>query len=150
MPNPARGRRLPGTTEHLDQNNSSCQFPCLALSFVSGVGRVLGSARSRRRSELDAGRSQGALRADRRTARRLSQFAAPFLARMKFVDEQGEGVSPTLSALRVYREHRVFTGIAVSSSTTESSSRARRALRGTTLTPRQPAFAACEGVESRR
>ena len=25
---------------------------------------------------------------------------------MKFVDEQGEGVSPTLSALRVYREHR--------------------------------------------
>ena len=54
----------------------------------------------------------------------LSQFAAPFLARMKFVDEQGEGVSPTLSALRVYREHRVFTGIAVSSSTTASSSRA--------------------------
>ena len=36
----------------------------------------------------------------------LSQFAAPFLARMKFVDEQGEGTSPTLSALRVYREHR--------------------------------------------
>ena len=36
----------------------------------------------------------------------LSQFAAPFLARMKFVDEQGEGASPTLSALRAYREHR--------------------------------------------
>ena len=36
----------------------------------------------------------------------LNQFAAPFLTRMKFVDEQGEGVSPTLSALRVYREHR--------------------------------------------
>ena len=36
----------------------------------------------------------------------LSQFAAPFLSRMKFVDEQGEGVSPTLSALRVYRDHR--------------------------------------------
>ena len=36
----------------------------------------------------------------------LSQFAAPFLSRMKFVDEQSEGVSPTLSALRVYREHR--------------------------------------------
>ena len=36
----------------------------------------------------------------------LSQFAAPFLSRMKFVDEQGEGTSPTLSALRVYREHR--------------------------------------------
>ena len=35
----------------------------------------------------------------------LSQFAAPFLSRMKFVDEQGEGVSPTLSALPVYREH---------------------------------------------
>ena len=33
-------------------------------------------------------------------------FAAPFLARMKFVDEQGEGTSPTLGALRVYREHR--------------------------------------------
>ena len=31
----------------------------------------------------------------------LSRFAAPFLSRMKFVDEQGEGVSPTLSALRV-------------------------------------------------
>ena len=25
---------------------------------------------------------------------------------MKFVDEQGEGTSPTLAALRVYREHR--------------------------------------------
>ena len=36
----------------------------------------------------------------------LSQFAAPFLNRMKFVDEQGEGASPTLSALRAYREHR--------------------------------------------
>ena len=39
----------------------------------------------------------------------LSQFAAPFLTRMKFVDEQGEGTSPTLSALRVYREHRGAT-----------------------------------------
>ena len=36
----------------------------------------------------------------------LSRFAAPFLARMKFVDEQGNGGSPTLAALRVYREHR--------------------------------------------
>ena len=36
----------------------------------------------------------------------LSQFAAPFLSRMKFVDEQGKGTSPTLSALRAYREHR--------------------------------------------
>ncbi len=36
----------------------------------------------------------------------LSQFAAPFLSRMKFVDEQGGGTSPTLAALRVYREHR--------------------------------------------
>ena len=36
----------------------------------------------------------------------LSQFAGPFLSRMKFVDEQGEGASPTLSALRAYREHR--------------------------------------------
>ena len=34
----------------------------------------------------------------------LGQFAAPFLTRI--VDEQGEGTSPTLSALRVYREHR--------------------------------------------
>ncbi len=25
---------------------------------------------------------------------------------MKFVDEQGEGASPTLAALRAYREHR--------------------------------------------
>ena len=38
----------------------------------------------------------------------LSQFAAPFLSRMKFVDEQGEGTSPTLAALRVYREHRAI------------------------------------------
>ena len=36
----------------------------------------------------------------------LSQFAGPFLSTMKFVDEQGEGASPTLSALRAYREHR--------------------------------------------
>ena len=36
----------------------------------------------------------------------LSQFAGPFLSRMKFVDEQAEGTSPTLSALRAYREHR--------------------------------------------
>ena len=36
----------------------------------------------------------------------LSQFAGPFLSRMKFVDEQGERASPTLSALRAYREHR--------------------------------------------
>ena len=36
----------------------------------------------------------------------LSQFAGPFLSRMKFVDEQGEEASPTLSALRAYREHR--------------------------------------------
>ena len=36
----------------------------------------------------------------------LSRFAAPFLARMKFVDEQGNGASPTLAALRVYFEHR--------------------------------------------
>ena len=36
----------------------------------------------------------------------LSQFDGPFLSRMKFVDEQGEGASPTLSALRAYREHR--------------------------------------------
>ena len=36
----------------------------------------------------------------------LSQFAAPFLSRMRFVDEQGEGASPTLSALRAYRKHR--------------------------------------------
>ena len=36
----------------------------------------------------------------------LSQFAAPFLSRMTFVDEHAEGVSPTLSAVRLYREHR--------------------------------------------
>ena len=36
----------------------------------------------------------------------LSRFAGPFLSRMKFVDEQGEEASPTLSALRAYREHR--------------------------------------------
>ena len=32
----------------------------------------------------------------------LSQFAAPFPSRMKFVDEQGESAATTLSALRVY------------------------------------------------
>ena len=36
----------------------------------------------------------------------LRRFAGPFLSRMKFVDEQGEEASPTLSALRAYREHR--------------------------------------------
>ena len=36
----------------------------------------------------------------------LSQFAAPFLSRMTFVDEHAEGVSPTLSAVRLSREHR--------------------------------------------
>ena len=36
----------------------------------------------------------------------LSQFAAPFLSRMTFVDEHAEGVSPTLSAVRLYRAHR--------------------------------------------
>ena len=41
-----------------------------------------------------------------KTHARLSRFAGLFLSRMKFVDEQGEGASPTLSALRAYREHR--------------------------------------------
>ena len=37
----------------------------------------------------------------------LSQFTAPFLATMKFVDEQGEGAAPTVSVLRaLHREHR--------------------------------------------
>ena len=36
----------------------------------------------------------------------LSQFAAPFLSRMTFADEHAEGVSPTLSAVRLYRAHR--------------------------------------------
>ena len=36
----------------------------------------------------------------------LRQFAAPFLSRMTFVDEHAEGVSPTLSAVRLYRAHR--------------------------------------------
>ncbi len=43
----------------------------------------------------------------------LSQFAAPFLSRMKFVDEQGEGTSPTLAALRAYREHRSRSALPV-------------------------------------
>ena len=34
------------------------------------------------------------------------QVAAPFLSRMTFVDEPAEGVSPTLSAGRLYRAHR--------------------------------------------
>ena len=33
--------------------------------------------------------------------RRAARQAAPFLSRMKFVDKQGEGASPTLAALRV-------------------------------------------------
>ena len=53
-----------------------------------------------RLGELDAGRPQGVLRADRRAARRAEPV------RRAVSDEQGEGVSPTLSALRVYREHR--------------------------------------------
>ena len=37
----------------------------------------------------------------------LSRFAAPFLARMDFLDEGGASTSPTLEALRAYRELRV-------------------------------------------
>ena len=36
----------------------------------------------------------------------LSRFAAPFLARMDFLDEDGASTSPTLEALRAYRELR--------------------------------------------
>ena len=36
----------------------------------------------------------------------LSRFAAPFLERMKLVDEKATAASPTLAALRVYREYR--------------------------------------------
>ena len=36
----------------------------------------------------------------------LSRFAAPFLARMDFLDEDGSSTSPTLEALRAYREIR--------------------------------------------
>ena len=36
----------------------------------------------------------------------LSRFAEPFLTRMKFLDERHQGASPTLEALRVYREGR--------------------------------------------
>ena len=36
----------------------------------------------------------------------VSRFAAPFLARMDFLDEDGASTSPTLEALRVYREIR--------------------------------------------
>ena len=57
----------------------------------------------------------------------LNQFAGPFLSRMKFVDEQGEGTSPTLAALRVYREHRA-AGRA-SRPTHRSTSRRRRCSR---------------------
>ena len=34
----------------------------------------------------------------------LSRFAAPFLSRVNFLDEHGDGVSPTLEAVRTYRE----------------------------------------------
>lgn len=37
---------------------------------------------------------------------RLSLFAAPFLDRMKFVDDRGKGALSTLAALKAYREHR--------------------------------------------
>ena len=36
----------------------------------------------------------------------LSRFAAPFLSRMSFLDEHDEGASPTLKAVRMYRELR--------------------------------------------
>ena len=36
----------------------------------------------------------------------LSRFAAPFLNRMSFLDEHDEGASPTLKAVRMYRELR--------------------------------------------
>ena len=59
----------------------------------------------------------------------LSQFAGPFLSRMKFVDEQGEGTSPTLAALRAYREHR-----AASRPTHRSTARRRRCSRSSAAT----------------
>ena len=76
------------------------------LRAPTAVHRVGGAAARGpvRPGELDAGRPEGPLRADRRAAG-LSQFAGPVLSRMKFVDEQGEGASPTLSALRAYLEH---------------------------------------------
>ena len=68
-----------------------------------------GAARRRYRA-ADANWTRGDRKARfEQTAERhagLSQFAAPFLTRMKFVDEQVEGTSPTRSALRVYREPR--------------------------------------------
>ena len=36
----------------------------------------------------------------------LSRFAEPFLTRMNFLDDRHQGASPTLEALRVYREGR--------------------------------------------
>ena len=36
----------------------------------------------------------------------MSRFAAPFLSRMNFLDEHGDGASPTLEAVRTYREIR--------------------------------------------
>ena len=51
---------------------------------------------------LDGDRVEGRFRDGVHAA----DIAAPFLSRMKFVDEQGGGTSPTLAALRVYREHR--------------------------------------------
>ena len=36
----------------------------------------------------------------------MSRFAAPFLSRMNFLDEHGEGASPTLEAVRMYHEIR--------------------------------------------
>ena len=36
----------------------------------------------------------------------LSRFAAPFLSRMSFLDEHEEGASPTIKAVRTYRELR--------------------------------------------
>ena len=64
----------------------------------------------------------------------LNQFAAPFLTRMKFVDEQGEGVSPTLSALRVYPRTPRRGDAAACHPTHRSTSHRRRCSRSSATT----------------
>ena len=64
----------------------------------------------------------------------LSQFAGPFLSRMKFVDQQGEVVSPTLSTLPAYREHRAAGRAAAFRPMRRSTSPRRRCSRSSAMT----------------
>ena len=88
----------------LDPDVADDELRARLLSTVTEVQTARGPVTTWRTGRGATGRPRFEQTAERHAG--LSRFAGPFLSRMKFVDEQGEGASPTLSALRAYREHR--------------------------------------------